>query len=126
MATGKIQIPVSVVEKGTTTDNNGRVWNYIKYSDGTLDLYLTGTDSSSFIFTATQTGPVNGMYRRQETIKLSILTDILWCNASGSNSCYFIAAAQKNATNEIIVTQQGINGTTTNMWISIYIKGRWQ
>lgn len=126
MASGTIQAPISLVEVGTTTDNNNRTWQYRKYSDGTIDLYLTGTSSGSFVFTAPQSELLNGMYRRQEIITIPILTDILWGTASGSNSCYFISALQKNSSNQVIVTQQGINGTSTNMWISIYIKGTWR
>lgn len=126
--TGAVTIStgITVVETGTTTDTKNRVYNYIKYSDGTVDVYLTGTDSNSFIFTETQTGPFNGMYRIQELVTIPMLTDILWGTASGSNSCVFMSALQKVSVNSFYITEQGITGTANNMWISIYIKGKWQ
>lgn len=115
-----------VTDSGTTQDNSGATWNYRKWSNGDIDLWLTGLNSSSFTFSAAQTGPTNGMYRRIESRSFTILTDILWMTATGTNSCYFIAGIQKTGSNSFDIIQQGINGTTTNLWASIHIKGRWQ
>jgi len=115
-----------VTDSGTTQDSSGSTWNYRKWSNGDIDLWLTGTSSSSFTFSAAQTGPTNGMYRRIESRSFTILTDILWMTATGTNSCYFIAGIQKTGSNSVDIIQQGINGTTTNLWVSIHIKGRWQ
>ena len=123
MAAGKIRNAFSIVETGTTTDNAGDVWNYRKYSNGEIDLWL---NADEFTFSGGQEGPYNGMYRRRENRTLSILTEILWCTACGVNSCMFISGVFVTSSNTIAVHQQGVSNTTNRTSASIWIKGRWK
>ena len=123
MANGTVQVLCSVIEVGTTTDNKNTTWEYRKWSNGDIDLWLV---TDSFAWSGSQEGPYNGMYRRRESRSFTILTDILWVTASGVNSCMFITGAFIDSTNQITLHQQGVSNTASNTSASIHIKGKWQ
>ena len=114
---------VGIVEAGTTTDNKNTVWNYRKWSNGDIDLWLV---AGTFSWSGSQEGPYNGMYRRRETRSFSILTDILSVTALGVNSCMFIAGVFVDGANQITLHQQGVATTTATTSANIFIKGKWQ
>lgn len=122
--TGAVTVPsgITIIETGTTSDGYN-TWNYRKWSNGDLDVWLI---TNTFNYHGSIEGPYNGMYRTRETRTLSILTDILWCSACGVNSCMFIAGVFINSSNSISVHAQGVTTAPTVTSASIYIKGKWQ
>lgn len=117
-----VQTGVYVTETGTTSDGYD-TWNYRKWSNGDIDVWLI---TNTFNYHGSIEGPYNGMYRTRETRTLSILTDILWCSACGVNSCMFIAGIFINGTHSITVHAQGVTTAPSVTSASIYIKGKWQ
>ena len=122
--TGAVTVPagISVIETGTTSDGYN-TWNYRKWSNGDIDVWLI---TNTFNYHGGTEGPYNGMYRTLETRTLTILTDILWVTASGVNSCMFIAGVFINSSNSITVHGQGVTTAPSTTSASIYIKGKWQ
>ena len=122
--TGAVNVPagISVTETGTISDGYN-TWNYRKWSNGDIDVWLI---TNTFNYHGSTEGPYNGMYRTRETRTLSILTDILWCSACGVNSCMFIAGIFINSSNSITVHAQGVTTAPSVTSASIYIKGKWQ
>ena len=122
--TGAVTVPagISVTETGTTSDGYN-TWNYRKWSNGDIDVWI---NTNTFQYHGSTEGPYNGMYRKRETRTLTILTDILWVTACGVNSCMFIAGVFIESTNSISVHAQGVTTAPSTTAASIHIKGKWQ
>lgn len=121
MAGGKTKSVIFVVETGTTTDSAGDTWNYRKYSNGDIDLWI---NNDSFSFSGSDTA-LNGWHRRTETRTLSILTGILWVSATGANSNYILTGALPQSSNSVQFIQSGISATAAALWVVCHIKGRY-
>lgn len=121
MATGKVQTTLSIVEEGTTTDSASDTWNYRKWSNGDIDLWI---NKDSFSFSGSDT-TLNGWHRRTETRTLSILQSILWVSATGANSNFILTGALPTSSTAVQFIQSGISATAATIWVVCHIKGRY-